>query len=198
MDFVIARRNHRPEQLMIAPRRQIDELPGGSHLGWQFAKLDIRDQHPENTFVELGGEVKLLKAPARGKPRPAHQKQHRLAAVGRLVQRPLPAFAGDNPALRIEIEKNIVPAGRGKPIPQCHRCAVVNTRMAQKNPRQIRRLVQTKTTIRQSEIRTLSNCPRIAVGSGTGTRVLKSLSSLTEGSRGPWDDTEPLRERYLP
>ena len=38
------------------------------------------------------------------------QEQHRLAAVGRLVQRALPALAGRDAAVRIEVEEDVVPA----------------------------------------------------------------------------------------
>ena len=69
-------------------------------------------------LLSLLREAQLLKAPSRGKPGAADQKQHRLAAVGGFVQRELPALAGGDAARRIEVEEEVVPAFGDQPVAQ--------------------------------------------------------------------------------
>ena len=78
-------------------------------LGRKF-KLDWLDQHRQNSLAEQAGCVDLSEAPFGSEPCFGYQDQHGFAAMGRGLERVLPALAGDEPALGIEIEKNILPA----------------------------------------------------------------------------------------
>ena len=108
----------RAKHFMVGAAGQVDQLPGGGQFVWKTRDIQIFDQHAEDALVQPVGQVELAQAPLRTQPVRRHQKQHRIAAVGRIVQRPLPALAGDNAAFGVEIQKQIVPAFRAQPVGQ--------------------------------------------------------------------------------
>jgi hypothetical protein len=66
-------------------------------------------------------------------PEASHAREIRKSTAsqnGGLAKRALPAFAGRNPALRIGIKKNIVPALAFEPIGERHSLGIVFARMA--------------------------------------------------------------------
>jgi hypothetical protein len=86
------------EDAVVGALREVDELPVGGQLGGQVADRDRLDEDAEAPLVELLGEAELAEAPVGVDPGAADQKENRLAAVGGLMQPPLPALAGGDAA----------------------------------------------------------------------------------------------------
>ena len=79
------------------------------------------------------GQVELSQAPARREPSFRDHKQHRFAAVGRLIEHAFPLLARHDPAVRVEVEEDFVfPAVIGEPVAQGDRLGIVAARMAEK------------------------------------------------------------------
>ncbi len=121
---------------MVAPGREPHELPRAGQIGRQLAERNILDQDAEQALAEAVGEIKLLEAPARGKPRLRDEEEDHLAPACRLIERALPPLARDDAAFGIEIEEKIIPTLADQPIAQRNRFHVVRARMAQENASQ--------------------------------------------------------------
>ena len=123
------------EDAVVGALREVDELPVGGELGRQVADRNRLDQDAEAPLVELLGEAELAEAPVRIEPGAAHQEQHGLAAVGGLVEAPLPALAGGDAARRVEVEEEVVPAFRRQPVAKRDRLRVVAAGMTEEDAR---------------------------------------------------------------
>ena len=66
-------------------------------------------------------------------PRWRHQEDHELAALGRLLEDILPALAGLETALGVQVQEQLVPALINQPIVDGDGLGVIGRRMAQKN-----------------------------------------------------------------
>ena len=113
--------------------RRIDELLVGQidrNLG--FVGPDQRDDH---LLAHQAGGVDLRLAPARRQPLRRDECQNHLAAIGGLLQGVLPALAGDDAALGVEIEEDVGPAVGREPVADLDRLVVVPARMTDKNMR---------------------------------------------------------------
>nr|VFK54775.1 MAG: hypothetical protein BECKTUN1418F_GA0071002_10551 [Candidatus Kentron sp. TUN]VFK59172.1 MAG: hypothetical protein BECKTUN1418E_GA0071001_10521 [Candidatus Kentron sp. TUN] len=103
------------EIFALIPCHQIADLPLRSHIRREGVEGGGFDEHPEDGLAQLFGEEILGNAPAGIPPGRREEEYHRLATVGGLFERFLPALAGrDAPILR-EIEKIVVPAVSGEP-----------------------------------------------------------------------------------
>ena len=121
---------------MIAAGGEIDALPIGGQHREQVGIRQILDENAEQTLVEFLREVQFLNAPDRFQPVATDQKQHRLAAICRLVQSPLPTPASGDAAFGIEIEEGmLVPPVGNDPFLQSDGRRVILARMAEKYSR---------------------------------------------------------------
>ena len=120
---------------MVAARAEPHKLPRAGQVDRQVGGSKVIDQKTEQSFVQPVREIELLEAPARGEPRARHDEQHRFAAICRLVEGTFPALAGGDPPVRIDVEKNVVPAFAIQPIAKRHRLDIVRARMAKKDTR---------------------------------------------------------------
>jgi|ERR1700738_2680530 hypothetical protein len=93
---------------MIAAGGETHDLPSPCEVLGKLADRQVLDEHAEQALVQVVRQIQLFAAPNRSEPRLRHQEQHRLAAARRLVQRALPAFAGGNAALRVEVKKDFI------------------------------------------------------------------------------------------
>src|SRR5581483_4519892 len=101
----------------------------------QIGNGDVFHQNAEQALVELVGKVEFLETPARSEPGARDQKHHGFAARRRFVQGALPAFAGNDPAVRIDVEERVLPALAFEPVAQRNGFDVVGAGMAQENSR---------------------------------------------------------------
>ena len=111
---------------------EANDLPLRGEPAGQPIERDIVDQQREQFFVESLGELIFVAAPFRGEPFFRHEEQHRLATRRGIFQRVHPALPGDDAALGIKIEKNVVrsaPAFADEPILQRDRPVVILARM---------------------------------------------------------------------
>ena len=88
------------EDAVVLAGGEVHHLARRRQVGRQVGNRDVLDQDAEDLLVELVGERQLAHAPLRGEPGAADEEDHRLAAIGLLVQAPLPQFAGGDAALR--------------------------------------------------------------------------------------------------
>jgi hypothetical protein len=72
----------------------------------------------------------LGQAPPGVQPRRRKEAQHRLAAVGRRFDRLLPALAGHDTAIRVDLDENVVETLFPQPVAQSDRRGVVRGGMA--------------------------------------------------------------------
>ncbi len=126
----------RPEHAVVTAGGETDQLPCGGEVGGKIGDRDVLHEDAEGSLVELLGEAQLLQAPGRVQPGATDQEQYRLATVGRFVQPALPTLASGNPARRIQIEEEVVPAFRRQPVGERHRLGIVGARMAEEDARQ--------------------------------------------------------------
>ena len=73
--------------------------------------------------------------PERREPFLGDEREDDLATIGRLLQRLLPALAGHDAALGIEIEEDVVPAVLRKPVADLNGLVVIGARMADEKAR---------------------------------------------------------------
>ena len=113
---------------------EIAQLPLGGHLGRHAVERHRLDDQPEDALVQRLREQELRETPFGFDPGRRHQKQNRLAAVGRGLEGLLPALARDQPAAGIDIEENVVETLLGQPIAQRERRRIIGARMADEQP----------------------------------------------------------------
>ena len=131
MRFLLRYRQRHPEHRVVMARGKIDNLPSAGQLSGELGDGDGLNQNAEQPLVEPPREIELLQAPGGVEPGARNEEQDRFATRGGLVQCPLPALAGLNAALRIEVEKNVVPAFRLEPVAKGNRFGIVGARMAE-------------------------------------------------------------------
>ena len=93
------------------------------------------DQRRNDLFAHKPRGVDFRLAPTRRQPLLRDKRQDDLAAVGGLLQRFLPALAGDDAALGIEIEEDVVPAILRQPVADPDGLVAVGARMADEKAR---------------------------------------------------------------
>ena len=104
---------------MILTCRQIDDLPGASHVPRYITEGNaLLDDYAEKPLVESTGKVKFVGVVAGSKPCLAQEEEDSLTASRRFVERPFPALTGGNTALGVEIEEKLVPAFGNEPVSQ--------------------------------------------------------------------------------
>ena len=92
-------------------------------------------QRNDDLLAHQPGGVDLRLAPAGRQPLGRDQREHDLAAIGGLLQGFLPALAGDDAALGVEVEENVVPAVGSEPIADLDSLVVVSARMTDEKTR---------------------------------------------------------------
>jgi hypothetical protein len=131
--LVRARKLGRQQHAVLAAS-QFDRLPGAFQLRRQVGDRLRRIGHDrEQLLVERAGERVFVQAPTGAEPVRRDQQDHRLAAVRLLVQRPLPALARRDAAIRVEIEEDVVPAFAREPIAQSDGLEIVVGGMAEED-----------------------------------------------------------------
>ncbi len=135
MRLVAGDRHLHAHHHMVSARAQPHQLPGACEIERQLGNVNVLDEQAEQSFVELVGKIEFFRAPAGGEPIPRDKKQDCFATGSRLVEGALPSLSGRYAAIRIDIEKNIVPAFTLEPIAQCDRLDIICARMAQKETR---------------------------------------------------------------
>src|SRR4051812_7325289 len=90
------------------------------------------DQRDDDFLAHQPSGVDLRLAPTRGQPPWRDQREHNLAAMRRLLQRFFPALPGNDAALGIEIEEDVLPAILDKPVADLDGLFIVPARMADK------------------------------------------------------------------
>src|SRR6185295_10755897 len=108
MRLILRDGQDRAQHDMIAASGEPHDLPGSGEVLRQIPDWQILDQHAEQPLVQAVCQIEFLPAPNRAEPSFGDEAQHRLATSRRLVKRTLPALAGRNATLRIEIEENLV------------------------------------------------------------------------------------------
>src|SRR6185436_14792699 len=71
----------------------------------------------------------------RRQPGSGENKEHGLAAMGALLKALQPTLSRNQTAMRVDVEKEIVPAARHQPVSQRQSLRVVRARMADEDPR---------------------------------------------------------------
>ena len=99
-----------------------------------LALVDPDERHDDFLAHQPGG-VDLRLAPAGRQPFRGDECKHHLATKGGLLQRFLPALAGNDAALGVEVEEDVVPAVRGEPIADLDGLVVVAARMTDEKAR---------------------------------------------------------------
>jgi hypothetical protein len=132
-EYTLARTlNKKLFAVAIDPTKSIADLPPELKGTWQAVELtggqdgvllptQLPGSHEEKHVVFFKDGLRRLKrgldkAPAGTEPVRRDEEDHRLAAVGLLVQRPLPALARRDASLRVEIEEDVVPALAREPV----------------------------------------------------------------------------------
>jgi hypothetical protein len=110
---------------------KIDKLLVGQ-IARHLAPVDQRD---DGLLAHHLCGVYLRLAVARRQPLRRDQRQHDLATRGGLLQGFLPALAGDDAALGVEVEEDVIPAVRGEPIADLDSLVVVTARMTDEKAR---------------------------------------------------------------
>ena len=110
--------------------RHVGHLEVRGQLDRQLGEGGGRDQDREDALAELGGQQELGDAPARRVPFRRDQHDHRRAALARLLQLLLPALAGGEPMLGVEVEEGVAPALLAQPVADPDRPVVVPAGMA--------------------------------------------------------------------
>src|SRR5580704_219586 len=124
-----------PEDLHILAADQIDHLPS-NQLRRQISLAGRRiNQDREELFVETEREVVFPQAPARLEPIARDEKNDCLATACCFMQLALPPFADRDTLLDVDVEKNVFPSFRLKPVEQGESGEIVLARMTQENAR---------------------------------------------------------------
>ena len=130
MHLLLRDRDDRAQHDMVATGGEANKLPVPGEILWNFVNCQVFDEDAEQPLVEAMGEIEFPAAPVRRDPGFGHEEQHRLTAVGRLVELSFPAVARCNPARRIQVQKNFVfPAFALQPIMQSHGFCIICARM---------------------------------------------------------------------
>jgi hypothetical protein len=98
-----------------------------------------RTTSKQQLLIESVGELVFVAAPFRGEPNLRYEKQNRLATSGRIFKRSCPALAGDDAALGIEVEEDVLlaaPAFADQPSLQRERPVIVSAGMTDEQSRQ--------------------------------------------------------------
>src|SRR5262245_49518227 len=110
-------------------------LPLRGQPARQVVERNVVDQQREQFLIKSAGELVFVAAPFRCQPNLRHEENNRLATGGRVLQRPRPALAGNDAALGVEVEEDVIlaaPAFADQPILQSERPVIVSARMADK------------------------------------------------------------------
>ena len=91
------------------------------------------DQQNDDFLAHKLGSVQLWPAPSRGKPLGADEREDDFALLCSLLQRLLPALAGRDTPLGIEIKEDVIPAVRNQPVTQLDCPVIIDARMAYEN-----------------------------------------------------------------
>src|SRR5262245_8001871 len=87
---------------------EVNYLPLRGEAARQVIERYVVDQEREQLLIESVRELVFVGAPFRGEPHLRYEEQNSLAASSRIFERPHPALAGDDAALRVEIEEDVL------------------------------------------------------------------------------------------
>ncbi len=109
------------------------ELPFRCQLSRQLVQFNGLENGAEDVFIETLGEQKLGETPFGLRPGRRNDEHDRLAPVSRTAQRLLPPLSGQQTALGIKIQKDIIPPVLGEPVPQGDCLTFVDAGVAQED-----------------------------------------------------------------